>query len=459
MLGLLCLTLLTARMGKGKARGQRYVKAAGDQKDAKLKVVEEWQHLPKKLLKPYADMRGTFLKTDGIAAKKFFALRNFREVCCDAAVSELVARPPMGAHLFAGSAEVGLDALQAVADKSSDTGIEECLNLFKDLAPRLGAMQVTSDLDEATIKHHVSKLVDFAKEDVDAKLKALSKLADTSSRLWVLAIQLAEWLALASRPKAWAKAVPNKDLQHGKIQAWLEEGEDKDKLVDGLAAAMADKFHWGGKSKTTKRKLGDSGSEDAAPPAKARKRAADSSDDSDKNDKKKKKQKKSKKSSKKAGKKKKSSSSSSSASSSSSGKKDDKKDKKDKKSDGKSASPDGKTSADLLKALKKEQALDAFISWKDSDVTEALALAERLLTEPSGPKTVDEMKRLMALFPESVKKTADLADIEPVIKTLTRVPPKTVFDDVVGKLKKVARNAEEHKEGLKKVASAAGGSK
>ena len=46
-----------------------------------------------------------------------------------------------------------------------------------------------------------------------------------------------------------------------------------------------------------------------------------------------------------------------------------------------------------------------------------------------------------------------------MIKTLTRVPPKTVFDDVVGKLKKVARNAEEHKEGLKKAASAAGGSK
>ena len=244
-------------MGKGKARGQWYTKAASDQKDAKLKVVEEWQHLPKKLLKPYADMRGTFIKTDGIAAKKFFALRNFREVCCDAAVSELVARPPIGAHLFAASAEVGLDALQAVAEKSAETGIEECVTLFKDVATRLGAMQVSSDLDEATVKYHISKLVDFAKDDVDAKLKALSKLADSSSRLWVLAIQMAEWLALASRPKAWAKAVPNKDLQHGKIQEWLEEGEDKDKLVDGLAAAMAERFHWGGKAKTTKRKLGD----------------------------------------------------------------------------------------------------------------------------------------------------------------------------------------------------------
>ena len=441
-------------MGKGKARGQYYSKASAEQKDAKLKIVEEWQHLPKKLLKPYADMRGTFLKTDGIAPKKFFALQNFREVCSDAAVSELVARPPMGAHLLAASAEVGLDALQAVAEQKRDTGAEECHNLFKELAPHLGAMQVNSDLDEATVKYQISKLVDFAKDDVEAKLKALSKLADSSSRLWVLAIQLAEWLALASRPKAWAKAVPNKDLQHGKIQAWLEEGEDKDKLVDGLAAAMADKFHWGGKSKTTKRKLGDSGSEDEAPPKRVRKFAPDSSDDADKDDKKKK-NKKNKKASKKAGKKKKSSSSSSPSSSSS----DKKKAKKDKKDDKKSASPDGKTSADLLKALKKEQALDALVSWKGSDVTEAVALAERLLTEPSGPKTVDDMKHLMALFPDSVKKTADLADIEPVIKTLTRVPPKTVFDDVVGKLKSVARNAEDHKDSLKKAASAAGGSK
>ena len=124
-------------MGKGsKANpswGNRSGKGSTDRGSfKKLKVVEEWNHLPKKLLKPYADRRGTFMKTEDVAVGTYLMAENFRDVAADPGVSELVARPAMGANLMAASCEVGLEAIHKICDWDEAVGIEKCRELFED---------------------------------------------------------------------------------------------------------------------------------------------------------------------------------------------------------------------------------------------------------------------------------------------------------------------------------------
>ena len=237
----------------------------------KLQVVKEWDHLGKKLLKPYADRRGTFLKTNDLAAPKYLEPSNFRDIAADAAVSELVARPTMGLNLFAASCEVGVEALIAAASGQPGTGISDCPETFQSLSNNLATAQIDADVLAAAVK----ELVKFAQENTDSKLKTLPKLLDSSSRLYSFAARVAQWVVLASKPKAWAKAVPTPPLQHLAVQTWLEDPTNADKLINALTAGITSRFHWGG-CHQGKRRLGDSGS-DHSHAAKKRKRRSSGS--------------------------------------------------------------------------------------------------------------------------------------------------------------------------------------
>ena len=74
------------------------------------------------------------------------------------------------------------------------------------------------------------------------------------------AARMAQWVVLASKPKAWAKAVPTPPLQRLAVQTWLEDPTNADKLVNALTAGVTSRFHWGGR-RQGKRRLGDSGSD------------------------------------------------------------------------------------------------------------------------------------------------------------------------------------------------------
>ena len=182
-------------------------------------------------------------------------------------------------------------------------------------------------------------MVEFAGKDTDTKMKALAKLADVSSRLWCFSIHMAQWMALASKPKTWGKAVPGDDLQHPHVQAWTSDPKSEDKLVTALTSGIVDRFHWGGKQRS-KRRLGDDGSEGEERQLQRKRAVRGGKDSSGEEDKKKKKTKKGSKD-----KKRKSSSSSSSS--------DHKKGKKSKKASKKKSSTS--SSPSVSSAAKKDK--------------------------------------------------------------------------------------------------------
>ena len=111
-------------MVKGRGRAESS-KGEASAVTSKLHAVEEWNHLVKKILKPYPDERGSFVKTRGRSLKSFFGEENMRHMAADAQVCELAARPGMGLNLLAASCQQGLEALMCItddADPAADQG-------------------------------------------------------------------------------------------------------------------------------------------------------------------------------------------------------------------------------------------------------------------------------------------------------------------------------------------------
>ena len=105
----------------------------------RLDVVKEWEHLGKKLLKPYPDGEGLCIKTGGIAVGKFFAPESLQSALT-ADNCELLARPVMGVNLLAAAAESALPALQAASDEPGKGGLADAKRCLEKLAAHLPAM-------------------------------------------------------------------------------------------------------------------------------------------------------------------------------------------------------------------------------------------------------------------------------------------------------------------------------
>ena len=225
----------------------------------KLKCVDEWDHLTKKLLKAYPDQSGSMVKTEGKSVKKYF--KNDLVNYIEANNSELIGRPPMGLNLNCSTIEAGIEVLKKLKDAPEKTGVPKCQEYFSDeLLEIAQLLQAKQSSDKKRMAEAVKKLLQMLKEDPEEKLKELGKLADASSRLWGLAIRISELIVTAKKLKHWAAQVPDPEQQYSGIKRWCKE-PSADNLAKGIAGALADLFHWGGPTKT-KKSLGDGSSSD-----------------------------------------------------------------------------------------------------------------------------------------------------------------------------------------------------
>ena len=334
------------KKGKGGARAGG--KGADDSK-ANLKIVDEWNHMSKKLVKAYPHKdAGGFIKHGG---KKQFKLEAQKE-WIDPVYSELAARTAQGVNLHMSTIAEALPAVEAAGSGDSCTGFRKLAELFPEetIRPLVALAQVDSEGDKDDRVKAVKKLLEMAadEEDADAKFKALAAVADTATRLWAFTTSWAQLMGHAQNLKHWAENVAKPEYQHKALKDWLKKPKQLDKLAEAVVEAYEDRFYWGGK-KAKRKTYGKSEESDE--------KAKDSSSDSSSSDSKKKKKRKSKKS-KKAQKKKKRSTSSSSESP----KKKVKKDKKKKKS-----SSGGSSDAKKAKKDKKKSKKASSSSSSDSD--------------------------------------------------------------------------------------------
>ena len=415
---------------------------------SKLHAVEEWNHLVKKILKPYPDERGSFVKTKGRSLKSFFGEENMRHMAADAQVCELAARPGMGLNLLAASCQQGLEALMCITDDADPAALKKTKDLFGGLADLMPAMQVNNKTPPEELKKAIRTMFDFAAKDPGDKLKALAKLAEGSSRLYGFSVQMAQWLALASKPKVWAKSVPSLGLQHPSVQAWCVAPSDVDKAVQALADSITDKFHWGGHNKG-KRKFGEESEDSDKPPAKVKKGLAATADStsSESSSSDKKKSKKGKKAGKKKNKDKKSKKAKKASSSSASekfkgAKKDKKKDEETEKALPMSSDDEVKQSDDDRKKLVVQD-------W-ELPVAQAFGVfMDRVRTEEPRP-TFESLKEKMGTVPDSVLKEWGLLATWTALKTKTKYPKKEHTDEIVKRLTAMCKECEDLLEAIAK---------
>ena len=265
-------------------------------------------------------------------------------------------------------------------------------------------------------------------EEAGPLMKTFAKLADTSSRLYVLSTWMLQWLALAAKPKAWGKAVQQPDLQPACLRPWTKHPGDVDALVQSLAAGLTGAVHWGGARKT-KRKLGDSGSDsppaaaDASSSTGAVNSGSESSSEASKAKKKKsKKDKKGKKHTKKAKK----------------DKKDKGKKQKDKKKSKKSTSSEKENAAEVKEPTAKaktphpavtmastdEESEEAkrpdFGSWPADDFALFRSMLEGVEKNQSG--TLAELVGIMDHIPSELRGYFGLEPAAQKLKEMTRAP-------------------------------------
>ena len=303
--------------GKGGARRVGGGKIGGEKEKGmsatKLKVVDEWQHATKRLLKAYPDKEtGTLLKTGCHESLSKLLAKGYADLLRSDAC-ELSARPAMGVHLTASTLSAGFEALTAAASGEGSTGVSKCAALFSvdDLGPVVDLCQVDTEGSTSAKKKALKKLFAFAGDASNAaeRLKALASLADTGSRLWSFAIRMAELIAAAAHPKEWAKSVPHEKLHHKTLRKWLKQPKDLERLAEACAVSFEERLHWGGLQRKRKR-FGDESDDDSdssdTSTSGSSSEASDSdseSEDSDAKNKKKHKKTKNKRKSKKASKK------------------------------------------------------------------------------------------------------------------------------------------------------------
>lgn len=434
----------------------------------KLKVVEEWNHLSKKLLKAYPGKSGSMVKTQEMSVKKFFRKKSFK-TAMTAETTELYARPMMGVNLACATMEVGLEALWAATAEPEKTGIPQCQALLP--APVLDMvkeLQVNRGEDKKAMKKVAKKFVEYlADDEVDEKLEALALLADSSSRMWGLAVSASQLLVAGSKGKDWAKNVAAVSKQPSCVKKWCKDPTDSN-LAAAIAGALVEKAHWGGKTRE-RRQLGaaassgsdpdsdddsssgsadsDADSDDSDKKKKsgkknAKKRKAASSSDSDSDDKKKKKAKKSKSSSsssesedKKSKKKKKSG-------------KDGKKAKKPKKTDSSSDDDDEKKAARVAEEVHERllagELAVALTVWDEGAAQVFLSAAHSVLGrlgDKDNKPTLEELCELAALMPDTVATATRIATVKKEIGDLKQFPARFQANRLLQRLAGAAENA------------------
>ena len=221
-------------------------------------------------------------------------------------------------------------------------------------------------------------LLDFLEDDPAGKAKTFQRVARSAAKLYLLAVDLLQWLAAAEDKKKWAaKFEDGEDLQPRAVQAWLAKPKDRAKLLAALVASHEAQV------KTQKANArGSSESDEAA----QEESATSSSNSKAKKDKKKK-----------------------------------KKSKKDKKN-------------------KQKKAVEARKSSEDGG--EGTSKAEKQKKKRKRTEAKKSKKRLFALVPDEVQTCQGLRKIKAAVEAMGKAPARAALNKIADRVREVAEVAE-----------------
>ena len=283
-------------------------------------------------------------------------------------------------------------------------------------------------------------LLDFLEDDPAGKAKTFQRVARSAAKLYLLAVDLLQWLAAAEDKKKWAaKFEDGEDLQPRAVQAWLAKPKDRAKLLAALVASH--------EAQVKTQKANARGSSESDEAAQEESATSSSNSKAKKDKKKKKKSKKDKKNKqKKAVEARKSSEDGGEGTSKAEKQKkkrkrtEAKKSKKRSSSSSSSSSPSKETA--LLAELEEAAPDPALIRWRESDVALALAGVDQLATQPITAETLDQLKGLFALVPDEVQTCQGLRKIKAAVEAMGKAPARAALNKIADRVREVAEVAE-----------------
>ena len=440
--------------GKGRGKtghGKTWKKPSQEEEKAKrtylAAVKPEWA-LAKNSLRPYASEDSSPFFTGGKSDTKYWELGRIREAMA-ADTAELANRLGIALSESGGTICMGADVLKTFA--SGEEGLEKLG--FRGAATLLGGDGGLRDAANVLNKYGTpvargapelrlaaETLLDFLEDDPAGKAKTFQRVARSAAKLYLLAVDLLQWLAAAEDKKKWAaKFEDGEDLQPRAVQAWLAKPKDRAKLLAALVASH--------EAQVKTQKANARGSSESDEAAQEESATSSSNSKAKKDKKKKKKSKKDKKNKqKKAVEARKSSEDGGEGTSKAEKQKkkrkrtQSKKSKKRSSSSSSSSSPSKETA--LLAELEEAAPDPALIRWRERDMALALAGADQLATQPITAETLDQLKGLFALVPDEVQTCQGLRKIKAAVEAMGKAPARAALNKIAGRVREVAEVAE-----------------
>ena len=248
--------------GKGR-KGSKSSESKPTQKDGSatkeleyLQAVQPQWHINKASLRPFASATGSpFYTGRSQSDADFLSTANIMENKLEPYASEIVNRLGLAVSEAGGTVSMGSELLEKyaadpaeVATKLGIQGVTELLQseagkAFVQAAAVFNRNDETVPKTTAALQTAAVRWTDFLLENPKAKAKAVQRLVKSSATLYLLGMELLQWLAAAQHPQKWAnKMKAQKSLQNEKVQKWLRAPSEKDRLTAAIVASYQEQI-------------------------------------------------------------------------------------------------------------------------------------------------------------------------------------------------------------------------
>ena len=222
--------------GKGKGGGKQAWKdkAKDEERREYLKAVESRYTLPKALLRPFASETGSPFFGNGQADSDLLSLKSLA-AAMQPDTSELCNR--LGIALSEAGGTISMGKALGIQGAAELLG-SEAGRKFAAAAAAFNKHDAGADKSAAALKAAAERWIAFISDDPSGKAKSLQRLVKASAKLYLLGVEMLQWLAAGKDRGAWAKKLKaQKNLQPESVQSWLRAPSDADKLSAALVGA------------------------------------------------------------------------------------------------------------------------------------------------------------------------------------------------------------------------------
>jgi hypothetical protein len=218
-----------------------------------IKKVDLYKWLSKWMLRSYPGKEGEMLMTQGDSPSKFFTVDAVRDML-DGECSELIRRVIMGINLHACTIQSGLEAAQTFPNSAATlsdkrykkSGVPQFLEWLQSDGQELQrlATYLNAEFDikrtKADTKENLEAFIELFsdKDSADERMKTFAKMADCFSRCYAMSMSCMELTALCSKPKEWAKKIPEVEKQPPLVRKWIKDPKTMKPLFDAVASHM-----------------------------------------------------------------------------------------------------------------------------------------------------------------------------------------------------------------------------